>query len=95
MSRRAQVWCAMAAGGLLCGALVGAEPEKAPFRPLDPLAQSVVDSLDARPRTTPAERLDAAIRAAEVDARDAAARYFADLVDALRDVDDAARPGVE
>lgn len=94
VSRQASVWCAVAAGGLLGGALRGAEPARPAFRPLDPLAQSVVDSLDARPRTTPAERLDAAVRAAEVDAREAAARYFADLVDSLRDLDDAARPGV-
>jgi hypothetical protein len=59
---------------------------------IDPLAQAVVDSLRARPRTTPAEHLGAAIRAAEVDAPGAAAGFFADLVESLRRLDDGQRP---
>ena len=55
---------------------------------LDPLQQAVVESLSAAPRTTPAELLDAAIRAADVDATDAAGEWFiafAAAVDALGD----------
>jgi hypothetical protein len=56
--------------------------------PLDPLQQSVVDSLAFPVRTTPREWLDAAIRAADVDALDVALGYFARVVGAL----DAAGP---
>ncbi|MFM9058847.1 MAG: hypothetical protein ACKOSQ_06980 [Planctomycetaceae bacterium] len=43
---------------------------------LDPLQQAVVDSLAFPRRTAPADLLEAAIRAAEVDATDAARDYF-------------------
>ncbi|MFM8891999.1 MAG: hypothetical protein ACKOTB_10340, partial [Planctomycetia bacterium] len=56
---------------------------------LDPLAQSVVDSLAFPPRTRPDELLDAAIRASEVEAYDVAGRYFARLVDLLEKAQDA------
>jgi len=49
----------------------------------DPLAQSVLDSLAFPPRTTPPALLDAAIRSADVEAYDVAARYFSKLADAL------------
>lgn len=55
---------------------------------LDPLAQSVVDSLAFPPRTRPAELLDAAIRASDVEAYDVAARYFARLADLLEKAQD-------
>ena len=49
----------------------------------DPLAQSVIESLAFPPRTTPPALLDAAIRAADVEAYDVAARYFSKFADAL------------
>ena len=49
----------------------------------DPLAQSVLDSLAFPPRTTPAALLDAAIRAADVEAYDVATRYVSKLADAI------------
>ena len=94
-------------GMLAAGLLHAADPENdqpaalAPPEPIaapataeriDPLAQSVVDSLRARPRETAAEQLDAAVRAAAVDAGDAAAGFFADMVDSLRALDDKDRP---
>lgn len=51
--------------------------------PLDPLAQSVIDSLGALPRTTPEELLEAVIRASDVDAFDVALAYLARLDAAL------------
>ncbi|MFM8290103.1 MAG: hypothetical protein ACKOC4_00185 [Planctomycetia bacterium] len=64
--------CAMAALGAA-----------APVEPLDPLQQAVVDSLAFPVRTTPREFLDAAIRAADVDALDVALGYVGRLVDAV------------
>jgi CheY-like chemotaxis protein len=58
-------------------------------RPMpDPLAQSVLDSLAFPPRTTPPSLLDAAIRAADVEAYDVAARYFSKLADLLEKAGD-------
>ncbi len=51
--------------------------------PLDPLQQAVVDSLAFPPRTTPHDLLDAAIRAADVEAIDAARGYRGRLMAAL------------
>ncbi len=51
--------------------------------PLDPLQQAVVDSLEIPRRTTPSELLEAAIRAADVEAVDAGAAAFERLADAL------------
>jgi hypothetical protein len=54
----------------------------------DPLAQSVLDSLAFPPRTTPPALLDAAIRAADVEAYDFASRYFSRLADTLEKAGD-------
>ena len=51
--------------------------------PLDPLQQAVVESLAAAARETPAELLDAAIRAADVEAAGAAQEWFGRLLAAL------------
>ena len=51
--------------------------------PLDPLQQAVVDSLAFPPRSSPHDLLEAAIRAADVEAVDAARGYYARLVTAL------------
>lgn len=51
--------------------------------PLDPLQQAVVESLAAAARETPAELLDAAIRAADVEAAGAAQEWFGRLMVAL------------
>lgn len=67
------------------GAFASAAP---PAPPLDALQQSVVDSLAFPVRTTPPEWLDAAIRAADVDAIDVSLGFFGRLVAAL----DAAGP---
>lgn len=56
--------------------------------PLDAMQQAVVESLATGARETPAELLDAAIRAADVDATDAAADWFAKFAAAV----DAAGP---
>jgi CheY-like chemotaxis protein len=45
--------------------------------PLDEMQRAVVESLAAAPRETPAEFLDAAIRAADVDALEVAREWFA------------------
>jgi CheY-like chemotaxis protein len=71
-------------------ATIGASPASAADqspRP-DPLAQSVLESLAFPPRTTPPALLDAAIRAADVEAYDVAARYFTKLADTLEKAGD-------
>ena len=83
--RVASAWCvvvlaAVGAASLACAADQGPRP--------DPLAQSVLDSLAFPPRTTPPALLDAAIRAADVEAYDVAARYFSTLVDLLEKAGD-------
>ncbi|MFM7107690.1 MAG: hypothetical protein ACKOZU_03675 [Planctomycetaceae bacterium] len=55
---------------------------------LDPLQNAVVDSLAFPPRTTPAELLEAAIRAADVDALAVAQDYFKRLGGTLADAGD-------
>ena len=52
-------------------------------RPLDALQQSVVDSLAADQRDTAPQMLDAAIRAADVDADAAALAWFRRMLDAV------------
>ena len=82
--RTASAWCVVAL------ATIGASPATAADqvpRP-DPLAQSVLDSLAFPPRTTPPALLDAAIRAADVEAYDVAARYFSKLADVLEKAGD-------
>jgi CheY-like chemotaxis protein len=93
-----------AAGGVLLFALAAAAWSQTPAdTPLDALQQVVVESLAAAPRETPAELLDAAIRAADVEAADAAAEWFARFaaavdavgerkLDVLADLGDATDP---
>ena len=57
-------------------------------RPLDALQQAVVDSLAAEQRDTAAEMLDAAIRAADVDADEAALGWFRRTLDSVADAGD-------
>lgn len=64
---------ALLAAGLATVTAIPAEESR------DPLAQSVIDSLGALPRTTPEELLDAVIRASDVDAYDVALEYLARL----------------
>ncbi len=54
-------------------------------RPLDALQQAVVDSLAAERRETAAEMLDAAIRAADVEADKAALGWFTSVLDKVAD----------
>jgi hypothetical protein len=69
---------------VVCLAAIGAGVAAAPpAPPLDPLQQSVVDSLAFPVRTTPPALLDAAIRAADVDALDVALGYVGRLVAAV------------
>jgi hypothetical protein len=56
--------------------------------PLDDMQQSVVDSLAATPRTTAPEFLDAALRAADVDAGAVAEDYFTRVLGALDEAGD-------
>ena len=55
----------------------------APAPPLDPLQQAVIDSLERPARTTAPDLLDAAIRAFEVDAPDAAISFLARVGNAI------------
>jgi len=93
---------ALLSAGLLAWARVvgGAETEP----PLDPLAEAVVQSLRQPPRTEPGPLLDAAIRAAMVEADADATAFFrqllakldeagADRNELLADLGDAANPG--
>lgn len=57
-------------------------------RPLDPLQQAVVDSLAAERRDTPPLLLDAAIRAADVEADEAAAEWFRRVIETVADAGD-------
>ena len=57
-------------------------------RPLDSLQQAVVESLLAERRTTASEFLDAAIRAADVEADAAALSWFQRVLDAVADAGD-------
>lgn len=70
--------------------LAGKERPGAPAqpRPLDALQQAVVDSLAAEQRDTASEMLDAAIRAADVDADEAALSWFRRMLDAVADAGD-------
>ena len=57
-------------------------------KPLDALQQAVVDSLAAETRDTAPEMLDAAIRAADVEADKAALEWFAKVVGEVADAGD-------
>ena len=76
----ASVWCVVALA-TVCVAPASAADGVRPMP--DPLAQAVIESLAFPPRTTPPALLDAAIRAADVEAYDVAARYFSKFADAL------------
>jgi hypothetical protein len=85
--RRRPIVAAACAAMLICGtpaawSQAGDEP------PLDPLQQAVVESLAAAARETPAELLDAAIRAADVEAAGAAQEWFGRLMAALEQADE-------
>ena len=67
---------------VLIATAVAAAADPAPER-LDPLQQAVVDSLAFPRRTETADLLDAAIRAADVDAGGVALDYFREVVAAL------------
>jgi hypothetical protein len=71
---------AVALIGCAAGA-VAAEPQ----RRLDPLQQAVIDSLAFPPRTSPADRFEAAVRCAEVDVPDVAHDSFKKFVAAVGD----------
>ena len=75
-----------AAIALGCGAAVAQSPAE---KRLDPLAQSVVDSLAQPPRTTPLEFFDACVRSAEVEAYSISLQYFARLKDLFDKAGDA------
>jgi hypothetical protein len=78
--------CGFAAAAVFAWAACGAAAEH--DAPLDPLQRAVLDSLSFPRRTTAPELLDAAIRAAEVDAVDASLGYFGQFVDALENAGD-------
>jgi hypothetical protein len=68
--------CALLACCLTLGSAAAVEP-------LDPLQQAVCDSLAFPVRTAPREFLDAAIRAADVDALEVSLGYVGRLVEAV------------
>lgn len=80
--RRRPIVAAACAAMLICGT-PAAWSQAVDEPPLDPLQQAVVESLAAAARETPAELLDAAIRAADVEAAGAAQEWFGRLLAAL------------
>lgn len=81
----ASAWCVVA----LVTVCVAPASAADGVRPMpDPLAQAVIESLAFPPRTTPPALLDAAIRSADVEAYDVAARYFSKFADALEKAGD-------
>ena len=74
---------AAACAAILIGGGPAAWSQAVDEPPLDPLQQAVVESLTAAARETPAELLDAAIRAADVEAAGAAQEWFGRLMVAL------------
>ena len=79
------MWCVVALA-TVCVAPASAADGVRPMP--DPLAQAVIESLAFPPRTTPPALLDAAIRSADVEAYDVAARYFSKFADALEKAGD-------
>jgi hypothetical protein len=82
--RTASVWCVVVLATIGVSPVSAADQSPRP----DPLAQSVLESLAFPPRTSPPALLDAAIRAADVEAYDVAARYFSKLADTLEKTGD-------
>lgn len=82
-SRRSERPFGLATRAVCLAAIAAAGAAAAPAAPLDPLQQAVVDSLAFPVRTTPPALLDAAIRAADVDASDAALGYVGRLIAAV------------
>jgi hypothetical protein len=80
--RRRPIVAAACAAMLICGT-PAAWSQAVDEPPLDPLQQAVVESLATAARETPAELLDAAIRAADVEAAGAAQEWFGRLMAAL------------
>ena len=80
--RRRPIVAAAYAAMLICGT-PAAWSQAVDEPPLDPLQQAVVESLATAARETPAELLDAAIRAADVEAAGAAQEWFGRLMAAL------------
>jgi hypothetical protein len=70
----------------VAAAALAADPA---VRPPDPLAEAVIRSLAARPKTTPHDLLETALRAAEVDAFDLAVESITRLGDLLEQAGDA------
>ncbi|MFM9023814.1 MAG: hypothetical protein ACKON7_00470 [Planctomycetaceae bacterium] len=79
--RRSSAGGPLACAAMLLAALAAVAADDAPT--LDPMQQAVVDSLDIPGRTFPADLLEAAIRAADVEADAAAAEAFERLGAAL------------
>lgn len=74
---------------LLAGMLAACSTTVVPAQPaLDEMQQAVVDSLASSRRDTPALLLEAAIRAAAIEAPDVALRYFRQLMQAIGDAGD-------
>ena len=80
---RRRLIMAAACAAILIGGGPAAWSQAVDEPPLDPLQQAVVESLAAAARETPAELLDAAIRAADVEAAGAAQEWFGRLMVAL------------
>lgn len=89
-TRRGKAWYGWLPCCLAAAVLPTAHAAEPPRSARDPLASAVVDSLLSTPRTKPAEMLDAAIRAADVEAFDVANRYLAQLGALLEEAGDGA-----
>ncbi len=87
-TRRSRSWCRWLLGCLAVAGPAVARAAEPAAPPPDPLAQAVIDSLASTPRTKPAEILDAAVRAADVEAFDIASRSLAQLGDLLEKAGD-------
>jgi hypothetical protein len=85
-TRHRHIWAAGPLGALVLLAVVTTDAAQPPADPpLDAMQQAVVSSLAADRRTTPAAFLDAAIRAADVEATAVSLEWFGRLVDAIED----------
>ncbi len=82
--KTASAWCVVALATIGVSPAIAADQSPRP----DPLAQAVLDSLAFPPRTTPPALLEAAIRAADVEAYDVASSYVTKLADTLEKAGD-------